>query len=198
MAEKKFGMVVDLRRCIGCHACRVACKSENNVPLGVFRSWVKDMEKGIYPNVSRHYLPRLCNHCENAPCVKVCPVGASYHSEDGVVRIDYEKCIGCKYCIAACPYDSRFINPVRKTAEKCDFCYKRITEGYKPACASTCVGGARIFGNLNDPQSEISKVLAGNSVQVLKPEQNTRPQVYYIQPDMDIMGANLKKLAGGE
>ena len=108
---KRYAMVIDLRKCVGCHACTVACKSENNVPLGVNRSWVEELETGKFPNVSRHRLPCLCNHCKNPSCLKVCPVKATYQLEDGTVLVDYKRCIRCKYCIAACPYDARFINP---------------------------------------------------------------------------------------
>ncbi|GAB6174234.1 4Fe-4S dicluster domain-containing protein [Paradesulfitobacterium aromaticivorans] len=195
---KRYGMVIDLRKCVGCNACTVSCKIENQVPEGVFRTWVKEIEKGTYPQVNRFRLPRLCNHCDNAPCLAACPVQATYRAEDGTILIDYDHCIGCKYCMAACPYDARFINPIRKTAEKCTFCYHRVGEGLLPACVTTCVGGARIFGDLNDPQSLISKLIANNPVQVLKPDMNTKPMVFYIGADQDIMGARYGSLEKGE
>ena len=130
-AEKKrqvhYGMLIDTRKCIGCHTCSVACKSEYDLPLGVYRSWVEYTEKGRYPDVSRHFLPRLCNHCSNPQCVTVCPTGATYkRPQDGVVVVDSGVCIGCKYCAQACPYDARFLNPVTGFIEKCDFCIHRV------------------------------------------------------------------------
>lgn len=194
----KYAMLIDLRKCVACHACTVSCKSENNIPLGYFRTWVSEIEKGTYPNVSRAALPRLCNHCENAPCEKVCPVNATYKTEDGTVQIDKEKCIGCAYCIQACPYDARFINPETKTADKCSYCYHRVSKGDLPACVTTCIGNARIFGDINNPESEISKLIAKYPVQVLKPEKNTGPKTYYIMPDQQLMNPDLKKIIGGE
>jgi tetrathionate reductase subunit B len=182
--KPRYGMLIDLRRCTGCHACSVACKSEFDVPLGSFRSWVEYVEKGTYPNVTRTFLPRLCNHCEQPPCVKVCPTGATWkREEDGIVVVDPDICIGCKYCIQACPYDARFLNPVTGAADKCDFCLHRVEKGLAPSCVNTCVGGARIFGDLNDPESEISKLVATNPVTVLRPEQGTEPNVFYIGLD---------------
>jgi tetrathionate reductase subunit B len=180
----RYGMLIDLRRCIGCHACTVSCKAEFDVPLGATRSWVEYIEKGDYPNVSRHFLPRLCNHCRHPQCVDVCPTGATWkREEDGIVVIDPDICIGCKYCIQACPYDARFINPVTGSADKCDFCLHRVLQGLVPSCVNACIGDARIFGDLNDPDSEISRMIATNPVTVLRPEKGTEPNVYYIGAD---------------
>jgi tetrathionate reductase subunit B len=183
LAGKRYAMAVDLRKCTGCHACSVACKSEFGVPLGVFRSWVKIKEEGKYPNVKKFFLPRLCNQCDDPPCVPVCPVQATSIGEDGVVLINPKKCIGCGACITACPYHARFRNPVTKTAEKCDFCLHRIENGVVPSCVNACPADARIFGDLHDSESEVSKTVNRNATQVLKPELGTKPQVYYILPD---------------
>ena len=179
-----YGMLIDLRKCIGCHACSVACKAEFDVPLGVTRSWVEYVEKGDYPNVKRSFLPRLCNHCSKPQCVSVCPTNATWkRKEDGIVVVDPDICIGCKYCIQACPYDARFLNPKTGAADKCDFCLHRVTKGLEPSCVQTCIGRARIFGDLNDPESEISKLIAINPVTVLRPEMGTQPNVFYIAAD---------------
>lgn len=183
----RYGMVIDLRRCIGCNSCTVACKSENNIPTGVWRSWVKGIEKGEYPDPSMSFLPRLCNHCDHAPCVELCPVKASYKREDGLVLIDYDRCIGCGYCVVNCPYNSRFINPIRHTADKCTFCVQRLDAGYLPACVTTCIGRARTFGDLDDPKSEISQILSSVPTQSLRPELGTDPKVFYIMPDYEVM-----------
>jgi tetrathionate reductase subunit B len=182
--KPRYGMLIDLRRCTGCHGCSVACKAEFDVPLGATRSWVEYVEKGNYPTVSRSFLPRLCNQCTNPPCVPVCPVNATWkREEDGIVVIDSDICIGCKYCIQACPYDARFLNPVTGAADKCDFCLHRVEQGLVPSCVNTCVADARIFGDLNDPESKISKMIASNPVTVLRQEMGTEPNVYYINAD---------------
>lgn len=179
-----YAMVIDTRRCNGCHACSVACKAEFDVPLGSTRSWVEYVEKGDYPNVARHFLPRLCNQCGDPPCVPVCPTGATYkRKEDGIVVVDADKCIGCKYCLLACPYDARFINPRTGTADKCDFCLHRIQNGVAPACVTTCQGRARIFGDMNDPTSEVAKLIATEAVTVLRQGMGTKPNVFYIAAD---------------
>jgi len=178
--DVRWGMVVDLRRCIGCHACSVACKAENEVPVGVYRAWVKYVDKGAYPNVTRQFLPRLCNHCKSPSCVRVCPTKATYKRGDGAVVVDNGLCIGCRSCMTACPYDARFINPVTDTADKCTFCVHRIEKGLLPACVQSCLGRARIFGDLNDPKSEISLYVAKNPVKQLKPSTGNDPSVFYI------------------
>lgn len=182
--KTQYGMLIDLRKCIGCQACSIACKAEFDVPLGNTRSWVEYVEKGAFPNVGRSFLPRLCNHCSNPPCVTVCPTGATYkRAQDGVVVVDTGVCIGCKYCVQACPYDARFLNPVTGFADKCDFCVHRVSRGVAPSCVNTCPSGARIFGDLNDPNSRISKEIARNRVSVLRDEMGTQPNVYYIDAD---------------
>ncbi len=198
--EKKvrWGMLIDLRRCIGCHTCAVACKSENAVPLGVFRSWVKQIEKGKYPVVTRSFLPSLCNNCENPICVRNCPTQATYQREDGVVMVDPHRCIACKYCIASCPYDVRYLNPLKNIVQKCYWCQHRIDVGLEPACVNACPTRAMVFGDMNDPESEISHMLATNAVQVLKPEKDTLPQVHYIAGDEAAMRTYGFGKEGGE
>ena len=182
--KKQYGMLIDARRCYGVHACSVACKAEFDVPLGHTRSWVEFIEKGTYPDVTRNFLPRLCNHCSKPNCVSVCPTGATWKREaDGIVVVDPDICIGCKYCVLACPYDARFINPETGTADKCDFCLHRVSQGLEPACVEACPARARIFGDLNDPKSEISRMIATNPVTVLRREKGTEPNVYYIAAD---------------
>ncbi|MBF0624711.1 MAG: 4Fe-4S dicluster domain-containing protein [Magnetococcales bacterium] len=179
-----YAMVIDTRRCIGCQACSVACKAEFAVPLGATRSWVEYVEKGTFPHVSRQFLPRLCNHCRNPQCVNVCPTGATFkRAEDGIVVVDPEVCIGCKYCIQACPYDARFIHPDTGAADKCDFCLHRVGRGLVPACVNTCQGRARIFGDMNDPASAVAQLIATQPVTVLRQGMGTRPSVFYIAAD---------------
>lgn len=179
----RWGMLVDLRKCIGCQACSVACSMENETPVGYHRTIVSTYELDFNDTARRATLPRLCNHCENPPCVEVCPTQATYQRPDGIVVVDNEVCIGCGYCVQACPYDARFINPETHTADKCNFCLHRTEAGLLPACVETCVGGARIFGDLNDPNSEISRLLQEYPTQVLKPAMGTGPRVYYIGLD---------------
>lgn len=183
-------MLIDLRKCIGCNACSVVCKSENDVPISVWRSWVKKVEKGHYPDTKEFFLPLVCNNCEKPICVTVCPVGASIKRPDGIVYIDPHRCIGCRYCMAACPYGARYIHPIRKIAEKCYWCHHRVDAGLKPACVVACPTGAIMFDDLNDPQSDIAKAVAKNAVQVIKPEIGTEPHTFYI--DLDIMAVEAK------
>jgi tetrathionate reductase subunit B len=187
-AGRRWGMVVDLRRCIGCQACTVACAMENRVPLGQARTHVSTYELETAAGTRRVHLPRICNHCEDPPCLTVCPTQATYQRGDGAVVVDNTRCVGCGYCTQACPYGARFMNEETLTADKCTFCVHRLDAGLLPACVETCVGGARVFGDLDDPESEVSRLLATEPVQVLKPEEGTEPRVFYIGLDEEVRG----------
>lgn len=175
----KYGFLIDHDRCIGCHACTVACKSENDVPVGNFRTWVKYVENGSYPDIRRHFAVLRCNHCTNAPCVKICPVNALEKREDGIVDIDRDACIGCRACMQACPYDAIYLNEDKGSIEKCHYCAHRVEKGLEPACVIVCPETAIIAGDLDDPSSKLSKMVKDNKVQVRRPEQKTGPNVYY-------------------
>lgn len=205
----RWGFLIDLDACIGCKACSVACKTEFDVPLGVFRSSVKELEIGTYPNVKRTFVPWLCNHCENPVCVGVCPVDeidathtwsdgsttafrkrATYQRPDGLVLVDEKRCIGCGQCVDECPYGARFLNPGKrtvsseavgdKTADKCTLCLHRLDSGVVPACVNTCQANARLVGDLNDPESAIARVAQAKGATVLLPEKGTTPQCRYV------------------
>ncbi len=205
----RYGMVIDLKRCYGCYSCVMACKQANCTPPGVFWSRVLRGEMGEFPNSVRQALPVLCNQCEEPDCMKVCPTGATYQTDDGIVRVDKDKCIGCKYCMMACPYGARYSVPEYKSyfpeglpisdyekycmkvweekrglgvATKCDFCIDRRAEGREPACVQSCPAKARVFGDLDDPESEISYLIKTKRGFVLRPEVGTEPKVYYLPP----------------
>lgn len=199
--KHNYSMAIDIEKCIGCGLCVEACAKENNVPEGHFRTWIERYEikkdgslRVISPNGGRDgfpdeppapdverafFLPKLCNQCTDSPCTQVCPVGATFKTDDGVVLVDYDWCIGCRYCIQACPYGSRFWNPVKRTADKCTFCYHRIKKGLQPACVEVCPTGARIFGDLQDEQSPVSKFMRENATLTLKPHLKTGAKVAY-------------------
>jgi Fe-S-cluster-containing dehydrogenase component len=205
-----YGMGIDVAKCIGCGRCVEACKTENDVPREpfYFRTWVErylipregepevtspnggisgsppaEADKGI---VRTFFVPKLCNQCANPPCVQVCPVGATFSTEDGVVLVDKDYCIGCRYCIQACPYGARFLDPRTHTAEKCTFCYHRITRGLLPACVEVCPTGARTFGDLRQQSSPLARFRRFNKLHTLKPHLNTKPKVYYANLDEEV------------
>ena len=179
----KYGFVLDNRKCIGCHACTVACKSEHDVPVGVNRTYVKQVEKGEYPNTTRLFSVTRCNHCTDAPCVEICPVECLHIRPDGIVDFNDDRCIGCKSCMQACPYDALFINPDTNTASKCNYCAHRIDIGLEPACVNVCPEQAIISGDMENPDTEISMLLATQNTMVRKPEKGTSPNVFYINSD---------------
>jgi len=179
----KYGFVIDNRKCIGCHACTVACKSEHDVPIGVNRTWVKQTEKGTYPNTRRVFSVLRCNHCTDAPCVEICPTEALHVREDGIVDFNNDRCIGCKSCMQACPYDALYIDPETNTAAKCNYCAHRVDVGLEPACVNVCPEHAIISGDMDDPKSEISETLSRQQVTMRKPEKSTKPNVFYIDGD---------------
>ena len=209
-AERHYGMGVDVAKCIGCGRCVYACKTENDVPMGpgTFNTWIEryviktdgevvvdSPEGGIagFPPTTTEsdmrrtfFVPKLCNHCENPPCVQVCPVGATFITPDGVVLVDEDYCIGCRYCIQACPYGARWFHPEKHVAAKCTFCYHRITKGLQPACVEACPTGARIFGEVEGRATPLARFIRFNDLQVLKPHLNTKPKVYYANLDGEV------------
>jgi Fe-S-cluster-containing dehydrogenase component/formate-dependent nitrite reductase membrane component NrfD len=178
-----YGFVIDNRKCIGCHACTVACKTENHVPLGVNRTWVKYVEKGRFPNTRRYFQVTRCNHCADPPCVEICPVSAMFQRKDGIVDFDSDACIGCKACMQACPYDAIYIDPERHTAAKCNYCAHRTEVGLEPACVTVCPEQAIVAGDLDLPEGNLAQLLERNTVRVRRPEQGTRPKLYYIEAE---------------
>ena len=184
---ENYGFVIDNRKCIGCHACSTACKSENEVPLGVYRTWVKYVETGTYPDARRHFQVTRCNHCANPPCVRICPTEAMFQRADGIVEFDGNVCIGCKACMQACPYDAIYIDPASHTAAKCNYCAHRLDVGLEPACVVVCPEQAIIAGDINDPNSQISALLSTQDVTVRKPEQGTAPKLFYIDGNDVVM-----------
>jgi Fe-S-cluster-containing dehydrogenase component len=183
MNEKRYAIVLDTKKCINCKACTVACRAENHVPHeeGAYRIWVTALElQGKFPDLHQDYEPSQCQHCQNTPCESVCPTRATYKSPEGVVLVDYDKCILCKACMTACPYDARFVHEHHKAIDKCTFCYHRLPEGREPACVETCPTKVRVFGDLNDPNSQVSKLLDTNRYYRLKEDRNTNPRLYYI------------------
>ena len=175
----RYGFAIDQRTCIGCHACTVACKTEHEVPVGQFRTWVKYVEKGTFPEVRRHFAVLRCNHCDNAPCVKICPVNALEKRADGIVDVDRDACIGCRACMQACPYDAIYLNEDHGAVEKCHFCAHRVEKGLEPACVIVCPEKAIIAGDLDDPSSNLRTLMRESKTQVRRPEQKTGPNVHY-------------------
>ena len=208
--EHYYGMGIQVDKCIGCGRCVEACKAENDVlrePF-YFRTWVERYVihtdgkvevdspggglEGFLPHESEgdilrsFFVPKLCNQCDKPPCVQVCPVGATFKTEDGVVLVDSDYCIGCRYCIQACPYGARYLDPRTQTADKCTFCYHRITKGLMPACVEVCPTGARVFGELEAQASPLRRMMRMSELQVLKPSLNTEPKVFYSRLDGEV------------
>jgi Fe-S-cluster-containing dehydrogenase component len=178
----RYGMAVDTRTCVGCAACVIACKTENNVPDGHSRDWIMTETTGTYPNLSMQIESQRCNHCENAPCVAVCPTGASYVGPGGTILVNSDKCTGCKACIAACPYGARFIHPETGSIDKCTFCVHRTENGIPTtACQEICPTSSIYFGDLNDSESEIAQVLNLRESYTLLPEAGTKPRHYFLK-----------------
>lgn len=203
----RLALAINLERCVGCHTCAVACKMQNNVPDGMLWNRVLtedcdviDGAQGSYPNLSRNYLPLNCQHCSNAACKRVCPTGATYRDDKGRIQIDYAKCIGCRMCMAACPYNARTFNwnePVRSAGfnyghkdvpvrgkgvmEKCTLCKERTDAGDEPMCVVCCPVSARVFGDLDDPSSQIAQLRRQNNVRILLEDMGTQPQVFYTE-----------------
>lgn len=199
----RYGMVLDVNRCVGCNACSVACKQEHATPPGVLYSRVLTIEHGAYPNTRLSFMPILCMHCDEPPCEAVCPTGATQKQENGIVTVDADKCIGCRSCMVACPYNARYFNFEKSAGYfpemgltayeeelggshaagvvgKCNFCIDRVEAGEVPACVATCPAGARFFGDLDDPNSAVSRLLAAHNGVQLNPELGTHPSVFYI------------------
>ncbi len=182
-----YGFVINNKTCIGCHACTVACKSEHDIPIGVNRTHVKYIEKGTYPDSTREFSVHRCNHCEDSPCTTICPTTALFTRADGIVDFDDERCIGCKSCMQACPYDALYIDPNKGTAAKCNYCAHRIEHSYEPACVIVCPTESIVSGDLDDPASAISNLVASHETTVRKPQSGAIPNLYYIDASEEML-----------
>jgi len=206
-SEHRYAFLVDTEKCIGCGSCARACAAENDVPDGFFRTWIERYAVGTEgshvdsPNGGKDgfpplqvgfeatkafFVPKLCNHCKETPCIQVCPVGASYRTKDGMVLVDGERCIGCAYCVQACPYGSRFLHPVSHTAEKCTWCYHRVTKGLKPACVEVCPTGTRLFGDMKRDGDPVRHAIEYDRVAILQGHLLTEPQCFYLHLDKEV------------
>lgn len=182
-----YGFVIDQRTCIGCHACTVACKAEHEVPVGVQRTWVQSLDTGRFPETRRHFAVLRCNHCAASPCTTICPTAALFTRADGIVDLDARRCIGCRACMQACPYDALHIVPGEGTAAKCNYCAHRVDRGIEPACVVVCPEQAILSGNLDDPSSPAGAAMHAEEVAVRKPEAGTRPRVGYLGADARVL-----------
>jgi Fe-S-cluster-containing dehydrogenase component len=191
-----YGFVIDNRKCIGCHACTVACKSEHDVPIGVNRTHVKYIETGTYPDVTREFSVHRCNHCEDSPCTTICPTSALFTRDDGIVDFDDDRCIGCKSCMQACPYDALYIDPNKGTAAKCNYCAHRIEHSYEPACVIVCPTEAIVSGDLDDENSSISGYLRDHVTTVRKPESGAIPNVFYVETSEEMLDPKATERSG--
>jgi len=178
--QKRYVLVIDSRKCIDCKACVVACRAENSVPLGESRNWINEERRGEWPKLLAAFEPEQCHHCESPACVRVCPTGASYQRPDGIVAVNEAECVGCRYCIIACPFDARFFREDKGVVEKCDFCAHRVDCGELPACVETCPSKVRVFGDINDPSGKVRELLEKRRYRTRKPEAGTGPQIYYL------------------
>lgn len=186
-SDPSYGFVIDNRSCIGCHACTVACKTEHSDPVGINKTWVQYLEKGVHPRAERAFHVLRCNHCADAPCVEICPTASLSVRKDAIVDFDPGRCIGCKACMQACPYDAIDIHPETGTATKCNYCSHRVDAGREPACAVVCPTGAIVTGDLADPESRIARLVAGEPTMVRKPEKGTRPKIHYIEGHVEAL-----------
>lgn len=193
----RYAFVIDQSRCIGCHACSLACKAEHDVPVGSYRTWVKYVEKGSFPDVRRFFTVLRCNHCDDAPCMTICPTTALFRRSNGIVDFDRDVCIGCKACMQACPYDALYINPDSGTAEKCNFCAHRVEKEMEPPCATVCPTESIIVGDMDDPASRVSQLIATKQVSVRKPEKGTQPKVFYIEGEPSALTPGVADPSGG-
>jgi Fe-S-cluster-containing dehydrogenase component len=175
----RYGIGIDTTRCVGCQSCRVACQNQQNLDFNQAYNWIKEREVGRFPSFDKEFIPYQCMQCENPPCQRVCPTAAIYTSPEGVVLVHPERCIGCKYCIQACPYRVRLVDEHRGIVIKCWFCIDLVRDGGKPACVTTCPTQVRVFGDLDDPESDISKFIAQNRAEVLRADLNTKPKIFY-------------------
>ena len=185
--KKHYGLLIDQERCIGCDACTVACRLEHNVAEGFIyvyteKSDQKDVATGSFPNCQLNFVPKLCNHCENPPCIQACPVDAIYQREDNIVLIDKNQCTGCQNCLEACPYDIMEFDAEEELAQKCNFCVHRIDQGLNPFCVECCEGQAMTFGDLNNEKSKIFNLISKKETFRLNVDLGTNPSVFYARP----------------